>query len=447
MITNKAVVAIAAAAISAIAMVLASGCDGRGPADDSDTKEQRREESPMADTPAATSEADDSSSRSELAPQSSTKGVAASTRASSPERDEITPLFPIYVLNGYEGGPGGVPIYKCGYIDQSGTVVVQPRYTYAGAFSDGLALVDQGKRQWAFIDRNGRVVFSVEHDFVTWFRDGLAAVLDMKTENDPTTYRTGFIDLSGQLSIPMTLRTAGAFSEGLAEAQPVATDVDKHGYGYVDKSGRFVIKARFKMASPFSEGLAAVREVLPDGTIKNGYIDVRGAYAITLQTGPHEVLMRPFSNGMAVVMDHGSARYVDRTGQPAFKRNFASGGSFSEGLAWVRLKEGDGTKCGYIDKTGELVVKAQFDDTHSFSEGFAGVKLKDAWGFIDKTGTITIAPRYSKVGQFQNGLCIVEWRSSDDTINTGYITRSGQMVWKTANGVPFGLFAGSDRLY
>ncbi len=46
--TNKAVVAIAAAAISAIAMVWASGCDGRGPADDSDTQEQRREESPMA---------------------------------------------------------------------------------------------------------------------------------------------------------------------------------------------------------------------------------------------------------------------------------------------------------------------------------------------------------------------------------------------------------------
>lgn len=38
MIANKAVVAIAAAAISAIAMVWSSGCDGRGPADDSDTE-------------------------------------------------------------------------------------------------------------------------------------------------------------------------------------------------------------------------------------------------------------------------------------------------------------------------------------------------------------------------------------------------------------------------
>ncbi|MFP4106635.1 MAG: leucine-rich repeat domain-containing protein [Phycisphaerae bacterium] len=51
MITNKAVVAIAAAAISAIAMVWGSGCDGRGSADDSDTQEQRREETPMANTP------------------------------------------------------------------------------------------------------------------------------------------------------------------------------------------------------------------------------------------------------------------------------------------------------------------------------------------------------------------------------------------------------------
>ena len=66
---------------------------------------------------------------------------------------------------------------KVGFIDETGTIVVEPTYEAAGSFCSGLAPVCSGCRReddgehyrmvggrWGFIDRSGAVVVPLEHD-------------------------------------------------------------------------------------------------------------------------------------------------------------------------------------------------------------------------------------------------------------------------------------------
>src|SRR5438270_4485095 len=48
---------------------------------------------------------------------------------------------------------------------------------------------------------------------------------------------------------------------------------------------------------------------------------------------------------------------------------------------------------GYIDKGGKMVINPQFDRAGSFSEGLAEVRL-GRWGYVDGSGKIVINPQF-----------------------------------------------------
>jgi hypothetical protein len=54
------------------------------------------------------------------------------------------------------------------------------------------------------------------------------------------------------------------------------------------------------------------------------------------------------------------------------------------------------------------------------------VKAGSLWGFVDKTGVEKILPQYLSVHPFINGIARVGF--TDGT--TGYINKSGSVVWK-----------------
>ncbi|GAH30691.1 unnamed protein product, partial [marine sediment metagenome] len=76
--------------------------------------------------------------------------------------------------------------------------------------------------------------------------------------------------------------------------------------------------------------------------------------------------------------------YIDKTGKWVITPQFQWAGSFSEGLAAVRIEGKWGW--GYIDKTGKWVIEPQFNMASRFSEGLAVVKSEGKKGYIDKTG-------------------------------------------------------------
>ena len=138
-----------------------------------------------------------------------------------------------------------------GYINPDGAWEIEPRFTRASRFSEGLAAVAEGDprsdMRWGYIDRTGRYAIAPTFSEAYEFVDGLAPV------SGPS--GTGFIDRDGVLRVsdPQWKRI-GRYHEGLA---PVAIQAGR--WGYVDREGAFQIPPQFNThALAFSEELAAV---------------------------------------------------------------------------------------------------------------------------------------------------------------------------------------------
>ncbi len=186
----------------------------------------------------------------------------------------------------------------CGYKDASGRVVVEPRLIQCGAFSEGVAVVqERGKfagletnldmshspTDWGYIDGSGKYVLKFKaHDYLPAgsFTEGLATIYDAKT------HKYGFIDHGGKIAIPAQFDFADGFSEGLAvvctgvfhrpgqgfwlsnaEAKKAAT----HRCGFIDHSGELKIPYTWHAAGRFHDGKAMFR----NGK-ESGYIDKTG---------------------------------------------------------------------------------------------------------------------------------------------------------------------------
>ena len=83
-------------------------------------------------------------------------------------------------------------------------------------------------------------------------------------------------------------------------------------------------------------------------------------------------------------------------------------------------KEFEDGKWGFVDKANQTVIPGKYDDAGSFTEGLAPVKLKGKWGFIDKAGKTVIPINYDEVGLwFTGGLVPVklngQWGIVDNT--------------------------------
>lgn len=137
---------------------------------------------------------------------------------------------------------------RFGYADETGRIVIAPRYAWAGDFSEGRAavavdaLVGEGMLM-GLIDREGRAVIPPEYDDLSW--DGSRyATVDKGGLH-------GCLDRTGRVAVPLEYDWVGEFSHGYAV-------VGRDGrFGYVDETGALM-----------GEGLvyADTRSVSADGT-------------------------------------------------------------------------------------------------------------------------------------------------------------------------------------
>jgi WG containing repeat len=152
---------------------------------------------------------------------------------------------------------------KIGFIDKTGRFVVQPQYSEAAPFSEGLARVainENGEGKVGFIDHRGKFViptqFNTNADFrnSTDFSEGLAGLKEGLRPTVTRSERFAFIDRSGAVVLSTNFFLAGAFHNGLA---PVC-DLENEKWGFIDRSGEIAIPIQFDWASEFSEELAIV---------------------------------------------------------------------------------------------------------------------------------------------------------------------------------------------
>ncbi|MBN1631353.1 MAG: WG repeat-containing protein [Thermoleophilia bacterium] len=365
---------------------------------------------------------------------------AASGSGVIPETTTVTTAVGLHPI--YENGKGA-------YVDNSGTVVIEPRFEEVGRFSDGLAAVILNG-EGAFIDAGGEVAARPPEDaavrpLFASFSEGLAALPsstgDVYGYIDTTgTWvveprfkeagpcledracvaidgRYGYVDGSGALVIEPQFVEAGPFSYKRA-----LVEVEGR-FAYIDKTGALVIEPQFDFATTFSEGLAAVATYEESGDYDSGYIDANGDWVIRFPT------VRPSSSG----------EIPPKT--PLL--NDLSG--FAEGFAVAQRWDGgsDSYLTGYLDKTGAWAIEPVFSEAYPFSEGRAVVSTYDedeggyAYGYIDRSGNLVIDARYETAAAFSGGIAEVSWHTrgpdSDPPFSLvtkwAYLDADGSVVW------------------
>jgi len=143
------------------------------------------------------------------------------------------------------------------YIDQRGNVLIRPFIFDNGPdyFREGLArFTRQGK--FGFFDESGKVVIEPRFDFALPFSEGLAAFCDGCKEEADGEHRSvrggkwGFINKHGDTTIPAQFQEARSFEASRAQVK------SKGRWRSIDKKGEFMPEK--------SVGVATMKE---DGTI------------------------------------------------------------------------------------------------------------------------------------------------------------------------------------
>ncbi|MHC4214559.1 MAG: WG repeat-containing protein [Planctomycetota bacterium] len=299
--------------------------------------------------------------------------------------------------------PHVVPYFhKYGYIDDTGKIIVEPKYNRAKKFSEGLALVVLNGK-YGYINKFGEISIDLKFDNKQRlfsgnnFSEGLAVVVVEK--------KYGYIDKIGNYAISPQFSRASPFSEGLAVVK-----IDNK-YGYIDKTGQVAIQPKFDYARQFLKGLAVVK--IND---KWGYIDNVGKVIIepTFDFADYfsqELARVEIDTMWGYVQKRG---YIDKRGNIVIEPKYYMATDFSDGLANVCSVQGWGYRAKYkwehIDKTGTTVNKPYFDNRLFFSEGLAEVRIDNKYGYVDKNGTIVIEAKYDTAGRFSQGLAMVGFK-------------------------------------
>ncbi len=146
---------------------------------------------------------------------------------------------------------------RYGYVDTSGKVVIPPRFSVAGEFRGGMAVVKE--RGYGVIGRDGRYRISPKYLHVERAGYGLFWV---RTEG-------GWVlaDTSGRTLTDTPVQETYPFGEG--GWAKVKAD---RGWGVMDTSGRWLVEPKYGYVEGYAEGVFLVRDSTGWGYIGSGKV-------------------------------------------------------------------------------------------------------------------------------------------------------------------------------
>ena len=332
-----------------------------------------------------------------------------------------------------------------GYLDRKANLAIPPRFTWAGDFSCGLALVNEGGQpgfrnemvggKWGYIDPAGKYVFAAKFDKAAAFSEGIAVVnVGARVQYAPHEEgyysaggKFGYIDTTGKWLVQPCYTQALDMREGLAAVS------SGNKTGYIDATGQFVIEPIFDSGHLFCEGYAVV-SVGPE----HGYINRSGDFPIP----PKFSFASSFSDGIAhgLIAETYTDVFFDHTGAELFRapENTIHAGNFSHSLCYAALGKIERFKdgklypmgrlknYGYLDRSGNWSIQPQYDFASDFSEGMAWVRVEDRQHlYINRNGEPLNGKLYEEAGTFRNGLALVRTGA-----HHALIDRDGSTVWE-----------------
>ena len=204
--------------------------------------------------------------------------------------DGVSPVSPISYTFDFHDGLALVEVDQhYGYINEAGEMAIEPIFTEAYPFIDGIARVQVYLEDWGSV--------------------------------------YGYINTEGEYVIEPQFRNAQDFSDGLAYVSYSSLD-DSLDKAYIDTSGNPVIEFDSDSvidAFPFSDGMALVHETTEE--IEAYYIDKQGNKAVdlaALETG-FGYYQGEYTGGYAVLMlDDGKCKLIDKEGNFVFDGDFTT---------------------------------------------------------------------------------------------------------------------------
>jgi hypothetical protein len=287
---------------------------------------------------------------------------------------------------------------KCGYIDEIGNWIIEPKYDFVRPFQDGRAVVgfhgkdysDYNQRKFYVIDRFGDILWEVPHGITIGSSHSLLPVSDGT--------KSAYATETGQLMTEFEYSYAEPFNENLGLVCWGKSQDGKKRWSYIQEDGSVLENLSFTAddAYPFTEGFARLR-------FRKGVEDFY--------------------------------YYINKKGEFMNKTPFSMAGPFSEGRAYVK-GAGQGPGVWYINTQFEQVLKPDYKfSLNNYSSGLVVIRDKrlDLFGYADLFGRNVIQNLYcnNRNMAFKNELAYVIQKSKySDSRTHKYVNRLGEVVFE-----------------
>ncbi|MFD2445117.1 WG repeat-containing protein [Bacillus sp. CGMCC 1.16607] len=270
---------------------------------------------------------------------------------------------------------------KYGLINRFGQFIVWPRYDSINPFSEGRAVVMDGKG-FKVLNRWGKELTKKTYSFIGNYQNGMAMFAGKNTENQ---YLYGFLNKQGKEVIPLQFESVTNFNDGKA----VAKRPDGK-FELINQKGKALHSYEYAFVGELSEGLMAFQE---KSDSKHGYMNESGKTMIE----PSFTRADPFKFGGAVVNKNEDVRFnnglIDHEGKFIIDPNYSEIVMLGEnrlavGKAINKEIPMGGTLYAIVDINGKFLTDHKFTNVLEYKNGFASASDWSYTFFIDKSGQI-----------------------------------------------------------
>lgn len=324
-----------------------------------------------------------------------------------------------------------------GYLDESGQYVIQPQFSLAEPFVNGIALVrlkaKNGKAPYGYINVNGDFVIKPKYQKAWTMNDKgyaivkkngkLGVINSLGKKVIPTSYKKVYLndgkfvganamkcvvyDSTGKKIKRIVGRARDGYHDGVLVVQRTGR------YATYDTRGNKTLPYKYKGLRPFENGVSACQ--------KARTITIIDTYGDTLST-MFGLCRSGFSAGFLVVKQGNSYAYLDKYGNNRFNLTFQKANPFQDGLAIVKI---DG-KYGTINTDGFYQIEPTYDYIAEPTDGVSIVASNSTFGVCDLNNKYLISPECNAI-DYDPAAQVFRYTYKNAY---GYFTPDGQLVWE-----------------
>ena len=313
-----------------------------------------------------------------------------------------------------------------GFRRADGTVIAPNIYLHVDEFHDGYCKVMFNDTTVGMIDRDGNTIAQCIYSSLEYPTCGRIHA-SIKGKH-------GFLDLKGNVVIPLKYRLAGEFVEDRAQ---VLVEVDSLTMActFIDTNGTIVLKPIYENLMPYNGGYAPAQRYQRWGVIDRDGHEVLPYVYENIVPLQGSLCMAGDDDGMALFdLSVPHVPYI------AIKPITPFSYTWTSGIVENRIGVMRDGKYGFLDINGKEIIPCIYDETGIFRLGRTMARIGNRYGIIDTMGNTILPIEYGNTTHkgikymYYDSLAMVE---KDGKL--GYVDLNGKLVipFYFDDGYPF----------